>query len=237
VDNSAVSDFFQRYSFPRDALSRSLWARGGKRAVDFCIALFVLLLVSPVLLLAAIAIKLTSPGPLFFSQGRTGRNGEPFRIFKFRTMRADRKPDVKELVPLDHPDITPVGYVLRRLKIDELPQVAQVLTGEMALVGPRPTLGDQTDRYDEFEARRLLARPGISGLAQVNGSASLSWDERIKYDVYYVKHHGLLMDAGILMKTVLVIGLGEGRLARRFENSRYAARDNVAREALRIAPY
>ncbi len=183
-----------------------------------------LLILSPVLILAALAIKLTSPGPLLFSQIRTGKDGDPFRVYKFRSMRSDRTPDVKELVPLDHPDITPVGLIIRRFKVDEMPQLFSILRGDMSLIGPRPTLPDQTDRYDEFQWRRLLVRPGCTGLAQVNSSAASSWDERIRYDVHYVKNCTLIMDMAILLKTVLVILFGEERYARPFSESPYGPR-------------
>lgn len=205
-------------------LSRTLWAHGFKRAFDLVASLTGLLLVSVVLLPAMLAVKLSSPGPFFFVQVRTGRDGRAFRPVKLRTMRGDRKPDPKEIVPLDHPEITAVGKLLRRLKIDELPQILNVVNGDMALIGPRPTLPDQTDAYDAFQRRRLLARPGLTGLAQVNGNAAISWDERIKYDVYYVEHHGFWMDVGILFKTVLVVLRGEEHFARPFAESPYAAK-------------
>lgn len=205
-------------------LSRTLWARGLKRAFDLVASLTGLVLVSVVLLPAMLAVKLSSPGPFFFMQVRTGRDGRAFRPFKLRTMRAARTPDPKEIVPLDHPEITAVGKLLRRLKIDELPQILNVVKGDMALIGPRPTLPDQTDAYDAFQRRRLLARPGLTGLAQVNGNAAISWDERIKYDVYYVEHHGFWMDIGILFKTVLVVARGDEHFAKPFAESPYAAK-------------
>ena len=161
---------------------------------------------------------------------KSGRNGREFRPFKLRTMTAGRTPDPNELVPLDHPGITRVGRLLRRFKIDELPQILNVVNGDMALLGPRPTLPEQTREYDDFKRRRLLVRPGLTGLAQVNGNASISWDERIKYDVYYVRQHGLTMDLGILAKTCLVILFGEERYARPFEQSPYAADQRTTAE-------
>lgn len=211
-------------SRPRPVIARNLWARGLKRVFDFAVGLAVLVLASPVLSLAVLLIKLTSPGPIFFRQVRTGRDGCPFRPFKLRTMRGGRTPDPNELVPLDHPEITAVGRVLRRLKIDELPQVFNVINGDMSLVGPRPTLPQQTAAYDDFQRQRLFVRPGMTGLAQVNGSVGISWEERIKYDVYYVKHHGLLIDLGIMLKTILVVLLGEERFATPFADSRFARR-------------
>ena len=114
--------------------------------------------------------------------------------------------------------------MLRRLKIDELPQIINVVKGDMSLIGPRPTLPDQTRAYNDFQRQRLLVRPGLTGLAQVNGNAAVSWEERIKYDVHYVRHHGFRMDVGILLKTVLVLVRGEALMARPFEESPYARR-------------
>lgn len=210
------------HNSPEPVVSRTLWARGPKRAADISVALLALLLVSPILLAAIIAIRLGGPGPVFFRQVRTGRDGRPFRPYKLRTMRAGRTPDPNEIVPLNHPEITATGRLLRRLKIDELPQIINVLTGDMSLIGPRPTLPEQTDAYDAFQRQRLLVRPGLTGLAQVNGNAAISWDERIRYDVHYVRHHGLLMDLGIVVKTFLVVCRGEAHYARAFATSPYA---------------
>ena len=202
-------------------VSTSLWLKGPKRAFDLVGACLLLLLLSPVLMGAALAVKLTSQGPVFFMQERGGKNGVKFRPFKFRTMRGGRKPDPKELVPLVHPDITPVGWVLRRYKIDELPQLLNVVTGEMSLVGPRPTLPDQVAAYDAFRRQRLLVRPGLTGLAQVNSNADVSWDERILFDIAYVRRCGLLLDMGILLRTVLTILLGEKRTTRPFASTNH----------------
>ncbi len=163
-------------------VSNTLWARGGKRVFDVVAGSVLLVLLSPVFLLAGLLVKLTSRGALLFVQERAGKDGAIFRMVKFRTMRGDRKPDPKELVPLDHPEITRVGRFLRRSKIDELPQLVLVLTGEMSLVGPRPTLPDQVAAYDDFRRRRLLVRPGITGLAQTLGNALTPWDQRILFD-------------------------------------------------------
>lgn len=202
--------------------SATFWARGGKRAFDIVASILLLIVLSPLLLLVALIVKATSRGPVLFMQKRSGQHGRVFRLIKFRTMHGERKPDPKELVPLDHPEITPVGRIMRRLKIDELPQLMNVLRGEMSLVGPRPTLPDQVDAYDDFRRQRLLLRPGITGLAQVYGSALMSWDERILYDIAYVRKCGLLMDIGILLRTVAVIPLGETRMTRSFESTKYA---------------
>ncbi len=202
--------------------ARGPWARGGKRVADVCGAILLLVLLSPVLIAAAVAISLSGRGSVLFSQPRGGRFARPFTVLKFRTMRAGRAPEPKELVPLDHPEITTVGRVLRRLKIDELPQLLNVLRGDMSLVGPRPTLLDQIEKYDDFQRRRLLLRPGLTGLAQVNGNASTPWSQRILYDVAYTARCTLLLDAAIVAKTAAVILLGEQRFTRNFADTRYA---------------
>ncbi len=202
--------------------SATLWARGGKRVFDVIAAVVLLVLLSPLLLCAAILVKLTSPGPLLFSQRRAGGGGLPFTLHKFRTMRADRTPDPKELVPLDHADITRVGRFLRRFKVDELPQLLNVLQGEMSLVGPRPTLPDQVEAYDEFRRQRLLARPGITGLAQTHGNTAISWDQRILFDIAYVRRCSFVMDMGILIRTCRSISAGEPANPVPFSQTRYA---------------
>jgi len=208
----------------REALiSDSAWARALKRPFDLITALLLALVLSPVLLLVAVLVKLTSPGPVFFTQDRAGKDGRIFRLVKFRTMRGGRKPDPKELVPLHHPDITPLGYFLRRFKFDELPQLFNVLTGDMSLVGPRPTLPDQVAAYDSFRRQRLLVRPGITGLAQVYGHSLMSWDERILYDIAYVRRCGFFLDLSILLRTILVVLVGERTMTRPFTVSPFAS--------------
>ena len=205
----------------KPVMSRTLWARGGKRVFDFVVGLLLVVACSPILLAAILAIKLTSPGPIFFYHIRTGRRGIEFRPFKFRTMAHDRKSDAVELVPLDHPEITAVGRFLRRSKIDELPQLFNVVTGQMSLVGPRPDLPEHVVEYTPFKLQRLAVRPGLTGLAQVNGAAAIPWDERIRYDVHYIAHCSLWMDLRILLKTVGVIFHGEAYYARDFDQSPY----------------
>ncbi|MDO8629003.1 MAG: sugar transferase [Phycisphaerales bacterium] len=205
----------------RATLPKTFWTRGGKRALDLVSAVLLLVVFSPILLVAALLIKLTSRGPVFFIQERAGKDGTIFRLIKFRTMRGNRRPDPKELVPLEHPDITRVGRVLRRVKIDELPQLRNVLRGEMSLVGPRPTLPDQVAAYDGFRRQRLLMRPGVTGLAQVYSSASAPWDERILYDIAYVRSCSARLDAAILLRTLLVTVIGEARTARPFATTRF----------------
>lgn len=203
-------------------VSATTWARGGKRLFDVVAAALLLILLSPLALLAALLVKLTSRGPILFAQERTGLGGHPFWLLKFRTMRADRIPDPKEIVPLGHGDVTRVGRFLRRLKIDEMPQLIHVLTGHMSLVGPRPTLPDQTDAYDDFRRQRLLVRPGITGLAQIHGNTALSWDQRILFDIAYVRRCSFLWDLLILLRTCWAIPAGDPQTPATFEETRYA---------------
>lgn len=205
-------------------LTPTPWTDGPKRVFDLVGAVLLLVLLSPVLILTALAVKLTSRGPMSFRQRRIGKGGATFEVVKFRTMRAARTPDPKELVPLDHPDITPIGFFLRRFKIDELPQLFNVLTGEMSLVGPRPTLPDQVAAYTEFQRQRMLVRPGVTGLAQVYGSAQMPWEERIQYDVAYVRRCGLMLDLWILLRSPWVALVGEERTQRAFASSPFADR-------------
>ncbi len=204
------------------AMSNTLWTRFGKRVFDLVVGSALVILLSPLLVFTGTLVKLSSRGLVFFAQDRAGKDGVIFRAIKFRTMRADRTPDPKELVPLEHADITPLGWLLRRFKIDELPQLLYVLTGQMSLVGPRPTLPDQVAAYDDFRRQRVLVRPGLTGLAQVYGNAEVSWDERILFDIVYVRRCSFVMDLGIFLRTVVTLLLGERHTTRPFQTTLYA---------------
>lgn len=202
--------------------SSSRWRLFAKPVLDRAGAVLLFLLLSPFLFLGLILVRISSPGPIFFRQARCGLRGRPFELVKFRTMRGGRRPDPKELVPLNHPEITAIGRVLRRLKIDEFPQLWNVLKGDMSLIGPRPTLPDQVAAYDEFRRQRLLVKPGLTGLAQVYSSATASWEERILYDIAYVRRCSGLLDLHILMRTVVVVFWGEERTRIPFHQSPFA---------------
>jgi lipopolysaccharide/colanic/teichoic acid biosynthesis glycosyltransferase len=194
---------------PRWAPYRSF----GKRLLDLTIAVPALLIVSPVLLLAAILIKLDSRGPVMFVQQRLGRYGSTFPTFKFRSMTyRDRAPG-SEILP-GHSEVTRIGAVLRRSKIDELPQLLNVVRGDMSIVGPRPALPDHIRKYDDNGLRRLLVRPGLTGLAQTSGNIYLSWPERWYYDASYVARLSLMSDVRIMARTIAVVLLGEERFVR-----------------------
>ena len=172
------------------------------RAADVAVAGAVLVVASPVLVLAAIAVKVGSRGPVLYRQTRVGKDGVDFELMKLRTMvvGAERQ-GAGYAVDRGDPRITPIGRVLRRLSLDELPQLWNVVRGDMSIVGPRPTLRYQVERYTERQRLRLAVKPGITGWAQVHGRASLPWDERIELDVWYVEHRSPLVDLRILAKT------------------------------------
>lgn len=188
-----------------------------KRSFDFVAAAAGVLLVGWLILLIYLLVRCTGRGGGFFVQQRAGRNGRIFRLIKFRTMRPDHvhDPDPAVVIADDHEAVTALGRVLRRLKLDELPQLFNVLAGQMSLVGPRPTVPEQVAEYDAFKRQRLLVRPGITGLAQINGGTALTWDERIQWDVYYVHRGSLWMDLKILLRTLLsVLAKPESRMRR-----------------------
>jgi lipopolysaccharide/colanic/teichoic acid biosynthesis glycosyltransferase len=181
------------------------------RPLDAALAALLLLLASPLLLAAALALRLESRGQVIYRQLRVGRHGEPFELWKLRTMVPGAEAMGAGIYVLEgDPRITRVGRLLRRLSLDELPNLVNVLKGDMALVGPRPTIQEQVDRYTERQRRRLEVKPGITGWAQVNGRASLPWPERIELDVWYVEHRSLRLDLRILLKTARMLATGHG---------------------------
>jgi lipopolysaccharide/colanic/teichoic acid biosynthesis glycosyltransferase len=165
-----------------------------------------LLVASPFLALAAIAVKLDDGGPVLYRQTRVGRDGRDFELLKLRTMvvGAERL-GAGWAVNDGDPRITRVGRILRKLSLDELPQLWNVVRGEMSLIGPRPTLRYQVEQYDERQRHRLDVRPGITGWAQIHGRAKLSWAERIELDLWYVEHRSPLLDLRILVRTPLAL--------------------------------
>jgi lipopolysaccharide/colanic/teichoic acid biosynthesis glycosyltransferase len=181
------------------------------RAFDIVLAGLGLLVAAPVLALAAIAIRLESRGSPIFRQRRVGLHGEPFEMLKLRTMVAGAE-HIGAGLAINQGDarITRIGAILRRFSLDELPNLVNVLRGEMAIVGPRPTIQAQVDQYTARQRRRLEVKPGITGWAQVNGRASLPWHERIELDVWYVDHRSLLLDLRILARTVRMLVTGHG---------------------------
>ena len=176
------------------------------RAADIALAGLGLVLASPVLAGAALAIKVEDGGPVLFRQTRVGKDGEDFELFKLRTMVVDaERKGAGYAVDRGDSRITRVGRFLRRTSIDELPQLWNVVRGDMSVIGPRPTLRYQVDRYTERQRRRLEARPGLTGWAQIHGRATLPWDERIELDVWYVEHRSPRVDLTILLRTPLAL--------------------------------
>ena len=180
--------------------------------------MFLIVVLSPLLLTVAAAVKLTGPGPVFFRQDRVGLNGEVFRMIKFRSMVVDAEARLDKLqdeqrdagnVVLfklkNDPRVTPIGRFLRRFSLDELPQLFNVVAGDMSLVGPRPPLRSEVDRYRDDERRRLLVKPGITGLWQVSGRSDLTWQDSVRLDMYYVENWSITGDLVILWKTAKAV--------------------------------
>jgi lipopolysaccharide/colanic/teichoic acid biosynthesis glycosyltransferase len=181
------------------------------RPVDIAIAFLALIVFSPLALLAAIAIKLDSRGPVLYRQLRVGAGGRPFELLKFRTMVPGSDPvGIGTAISEGDPRVTRVGRLLRRLSLDELPNLLNVIRGDMAIVGPRPTIPAQVELYTPRQRRRLEVRPGLTGWAQVNGRAGLSWEERIELDVWYVEHRSPALDLRILVRTADLLLSGRG---------------------------
>jgi lipopolysaccharide/colanic/teichoic acid biosynthesis glycosyltransferase len=183
----------------------------GKRALDLALGGLALALAAPGLALAALLIRLESPGHPIYRQRRVGLDGRPFELYKLRTMVSGAE-RIGSGLAVDEGDarITRIGAWLRRYSVDELPNLLNVLAGEMSLVGPRPTVQVQVDQYTERQRGRLRVRPGITGWAQVNGRASLPWHERIELDLWYVEHASLRLDVRIMWLSVRMVLGGHG---------------------------
>jgi lipopolysaccharide/colanic/teichoic acid biosynthesis glycosyltransferase len=182
-----------------------------RRAVDIVVSAAGLLVTSPLLALAALAVRLETPGAVIYSQRRSGVDGREFEMLKLRTMVQGAEHKGAGLaVNENDARITRVGALLRRTSLDELPNLVNVLRGDMSLIGPRPTLPVQVAQYSERQRGRLAIKPGITGWAQVNGRASLPWSERIELDLYYIEHRSLALDAQIVWRTVAMVLGGSG---------------------------
>ena len=192
-----------------------------KRPLDVCLTLFGLSAIWPVLLVVAMAVRLSSPGPVFFVQTRIGRDGKPFGMIKFRSMYADAEARRADLLAQsdregvcfksrNDPRITPVGRILRRLSLDELPQIFNVLRGDMSLVGPRPALPEEVRAYPTRAVGRLAVLPGITGLWQVSGRAEIGFDEMVEMDLAYAADGRLTTDLALLFRTFRAVLTGRG---------------------------
>lgn len=179
-----------------------------KRLLDFVLSLIALVILSPVILIVAILVKIKLGSPVLFKQERPGKNEKIFKMYKFRTM-TDEKDEDGNLLP-DDVRLTKFGKVLRSTSLDELPELFNILKGDMALVGPRPLLVKYLPLYNDFQKQRHKVRPGFTGYAQVNGRNAISWEEKFILDVYYTKHISLWMDFKVILKTVKVVLFKEG---------------------------
>jgi len=203
-------------STPRDAVSLAL-----KRAIDLVGSVAALLVLSPVLLMCAVLVRLTSAGPIFFRQQRVGLNGRIFTLYKFRSMHRDAEERRGELESLNErsgpvfkirndPRVTPVGRYLRRFSADELPQLINVLRGDLSLVGPRPPLPSEVRRYESWQRRRLSVRPGITGAWQVSGRSAIAFEDWMRMDLDYIDNWSLKQDLKILLRTVPAVVFAKG---------------------------
>ena len=223
VDVSTMAELTRTVARPRPATSLA------RRALDVSVAGTVLLVMVPVIALAAIAVRLSSPGPVLFRQRRLGRHMEPFTVLKFRTMRADadsalHRDYVRSLIgtrpPENAPDnlyklvidprVTPVGRFLRSWSLDEVPQLWNVLRGEMSLVGPRPVIEYEVEQYPDWYLRRFAVKPGLTGLWQVSGRNEKTYEEMVRFDIEYAERRSLWLDLRILARTALVVMRRQG---------------------------
>jgi sugar transferase EpsL len=179
-----------------------------KRLLDFSLAFIALILLSSIFLITAILIRIKLGSPIIFKQERPGLHGKVFSVYKFRTMTDERDVD-GELLP-DNIRLTSFGKLVRKLSLDELPQLLNVIKGDISLVGPRPLLVEYLELYNSEQARRHEVRPGITGWAQVNGRNVISWEEKFKLDVWYVDNQTLLLDIKIILMTIMKVFKSEG---------------------------
>ena len=181
-----------------------------KRGIDLAGSSVMLLVFAPIFVLVAVLIKLDSDGPALFRQKRIGKDGEPFDIWKFRSMRIDAHPYARSPVGNHDPRLTRIGRVLRRLSIDELPQLVNVLKGEMSLAGPRPEMPYIVEKYGSLERQRLSVRPGITGLWQISPARAMPIHENLSYDFTYIENQSITLDCIILLRTITAVIRGIG---------------------------
>jgi undecaprenyl phosphate N,N'-diacetylbacillosamine 1-phosphate transferase len=185
-----------------------------KPFLDSIIALLILIILSPVLIVSIFLIIFSSRGPFFFIQERLGKKGTVFKLYKLRTMTHKKRDADREILKGD-PELTKIGVLLRRFKIDEIPQFINILKGDMSIVGPRPCLPEQLKDFDKNGHRRIEVKPGLTGLAQINGNIHLSWPERWVYDKEYVENISFWLDIRIIFTTISIVIFGEDKFIKR----------------------
>lgn len=193
-----------------------------KRAIDILLSFLGLIILSPIFLIIAIAIKIDSKGPVFFLHKRIGKNGKEFKMYKFRTMCDNAEDMIKNFTEeqkkefeknyklTNDPRITRVGKILRKSSLDELPQILNILKGELSIIGPRPVVRDELEKYGDQKQKLLSVKPGLTGYWAVNGRSDTTYEERINMELYYVDHISFLLDIKIFFKTILVVLKREG---------------------------
>lgn len=199
-----------------------------KRGLDIFIALAAMVILSPVLVAIGITIRLSSKGPAVFKQERAGKNGRPFVFYKFRTMTLDVDPFGPSPKSGQDPRLTKVGKFLRESSLDELPQLFNVLKGDMSIVGPRPLYLSQIPEWSERQKKRLLVKPGLTGLAQIQGRGEITREEKLKFDVKYVENAGLLTDIRIMLATIVQVFRRKSVYEKRYSKTEYTRGTNEA---------
>lgn len=201
-------------------IEQKIYSKYFKRILDFVLSLIAILILSPLLIGVAILIRIGSEGPIFFMQERPGKGQKMFKVYKFRTMVKDAVKHQKIGVEVTGSDvrITPFGKFLRRFKIDELAQLINILKGDMSIVGPRPTLPEYIEQYEEWELKRFDVRPGLTGLAQINGNIYLDRQEKSAYDVKYIENISFINDIKIILKTIAIVFLGEDKFVNKTDS-------------------
>ncbi len=190
-----------------------------KRLFDALVAAVALVVLSPLLAAIAVAVRATSPGPALFRQERAGRGGKPFVLLKFRTMRLDANPFGPSPKSGADPRLTPIGRFLREFSLDELPQLVTIIQGDMSLIGPRPLYVSQIPEWNERQRKRLLVKPGLTGLAQISGRGELTVEEKLEFDVRYVEQAGPWLDGHILLATLTRVFLRRGIYEKRYSRA------------------
>jgi len=192
-----------------------------KRGLDIFIALAAMVILSPVLVAIGITIRLSSKGPAVFKQQRAGKNGRPFVFYKFRTLKLDVDPFGPSPKSGADPRLTKVGKFLRESSLDELPQLFNILKGDMSIVGPRPLYLSQIPEWSERQKKRLLVKPGLTGLAQIQGRAEITREEKLEFDVKYVENAGLLTDIRIMLATIVQVFRRKSVYEKRYSKTEY----------------